>query len=667
MMKKLKPVHCYIIIAVFSFLVYFNTLQNDFVFDDESVVQNYMAIRDLSNIPKFFTAQEGFHKVIGRYYRPVVSTTYTVDYALWGLTPKGFHLSNILINSISSLFLFAILLRLFKKYKYGLFASFISTLIFTAHPVHTEAVSWISGRTDSLVTLFFFATFYFYLLYTDESGNKYFAISLIFYALGLLSKEMIVTFPLIIILFDLLWKKKTLKEIFENWKIYSIYILLTIVYLIIRYFVLKDVVERTRYNYFDGKDAVTAIATMLKTIPVYLKLLVFPVGLLYHYNGFLPDSYSFFDGPVIFSIALILILLIFSAIFYKNYGKISFCILFIFVTLLPVMNIIPTMNFMAERFLYITSFSLSLLIAYLLVKYQSEKNKNILFAVSLLIVIVFSYLTVKRNYDWRDNDSLYITGEGKDGSVLLVNSGNMFANRKQFDEAEKRYRRALEIRPNNVLAHHNLGLIYLIKGDLDSAEIKIKEGLAIDSLAPDGYFQLSNIYQQRGRTDEAIKQLEKLQDIAPNYGGSKSQLEYLKSTLNNPDIKIPENLQNRMNPNNQLTLLEKRSFQYYQEKKYKEAIKDIKEMIEINPKGKSGYLNNLALCYQGLGDAKNAKKCFEEAIKIDAKNIHALNGLAGNYLYFGDKEKALEYYRKVLSINPADENAIKKIDSLMKN
>jgi protein O-mannosyl-transferase len=662
-MKKLKPTHCYFILAVFSFLVFYNTLQNDFVFDDESVVQNYMAIRDLSNIPKFFTAQEGFHKVIGRYYRPVVSTTYTIDYAFWGLNPYGFHLTNIIINSIATLFLFAILSRLFKKYKYGLLASLISTAIFTAHPVHTEAVSWVSGRTDSLVTLFFFATFYFYILYLEEYKNKYIIVSLIFYVLGLLSKEMIVTFPLIIILFDFLWRNKSFREILENWKTYSIYILLTIIYLVIRYLVLKDVPERVKYNYFYEKDVITIIATMLKTIPVYLKLLVFPVGLLYHYNGVIPDSNSFFDGGVIFSIVLILVLLVLSAVFYKKFGKISFCILFVFVTLLPVMNIVQTMNFMAERFLYFSSFALILLIAYLFSKYLNEKNKNIIISLSLIIVIIFTYLTVLRNYEWKDNDTLYLTGEGKDGSVLLVNIGNIFANRKQYDEAEKRYRKAIEIRYNNILAHHNLGLIFLLKGNLDSAEIKIKEGLAIDSLAPDGYFQLANIYQQKGRLDDAINMLEKLQTVVPDYRGSKSQLEMMKSIGSSTDKNIPPNIQKQFNPN-QVSMLEKRSFKYYQDKKYNEAIKDIEEMMRISPTGKSGYLNNLALCYQGLGNENKTKECFEEAIKLDEKNINALAGLADFYAQKNEKNKSIEYYKKILNINPSDENAKRKIDSL---
>ena len=663
-MKKLKPVHCYFIVALFSFLVFYNTLGNDFVFDDESVIQNYPAIRDLSSIPKFFTAEEGFHKVIGNYYRPVVYTTYTIDYSLWGLNPYGFHLTNNLINLIASLFLLAILIRLFAKYKYGLLASLLASLIFSTHPVHTEAVSWVSGRTDSLVTLFFFAAFYFYITYSELKENKYIIFSFVFYALGLMSKEMIVTFPVIIILFDFLWKKKSIKEIFEGWKLYSLYFGLTVLYLVIRYSLLHSTIERTTYNYFYGKDFITAVATMLKTIPMYLKLLVFPFGLLYHYNGVLPDSNSFADVHVLLSLLLIFALLFASLYFYKNNSKISFIILFVFVTLLPVMNIIPTMNFMAERFLYITSFSLVLLIAYVIAKYINKDNLKIVVGLSVLVIVIFSFLTIKRNSEWKDNNTLYSTAEGVDGSVLLVNCGNIYANNKQFDEAFKRYQRSIEIRYNSVLAHHNLGLIYLIRGNLDSAEIKFKDGLKIDSLSPDGYFQLANVYQQENRIPEAIERLERLQTIIPDYRGSKAILENLKSGVNESPQLIPRSDMNGKIDAGKIKELEKRSFDFYQQGKYNDAIKDINEMMKINPFGKSGYLNNLALCYEGLGNNDKAKDCYVQAVKLDSNNINALSGLAGNYLKTGDKKKAVEFYNRILKINPTDQNSRRKIDSL---
>ncbi len=649
----------YLVIAIVSFLVYYNALNNDFVFDDESVVQNNQSILTLSNIPKFFTAEEGFHKVIGRYYRPVVSSLYAVDYAIWGMNPFGFHLTNVIIHVIASLLLLMVLMKLFGDYKNGLLAALIGALIFAVHPIHTEAVSWISGRTDSLATLFFFLSFLFYVKYSEEDNNKKFlVISLIAYFVGLLSKEMIVTMPVLLFLYDFFFKKRNIEWFKKNLMPYILFIALTIVFVGIRYIVLKDVVDRTTYMYFYGEDTATVIFTMLKSVPVYFKLLLFPVNLLYHYNGVLPDSHSIGDVKVILSALFVIVMLAVSVSLYKKYNEVSFSILFFFVSLFPVMNIIPTMNFIAERFLYLSSFALSAIISFVIVRYLNEKNKSSLVTFFLLIVIIFSYLTYVRNTEWKNNETLYMTADGKDGSVLLVNAGNMYANKKNYDEAEKRYRRAIEIRDNSVLAHHNLGLIFLLKGNLDSAEIKFKKGITIDSLSPDGYFQLSNIYQQKGRIPEAIAALEKLQKIVPNYRESKGILEMLKSNPGGIQNNIPDAV------NNQQVILEKRSFQYYQEGKFEEAIKDLNEAIKLNPSAQSGYLNNMAMCYLGLNKNDRARECFNKSIEKDAKNINAYGGLAELYLKENNSQKAKDMYTKILSINPQDQNAQLKLDSL---
>lgn len=660
MSMKNNKILFYLIVAVVSFFVYYNSLNNDFVFDDESVVQNNTSIQTLSNIPKFFTAEEGFHKVIGRYYRPVVSSLYAADYALWGLKPFGFHLTNVIIHVIASLLLLMILLKLFGDFKYGLLSALIGALIFAVHPIHTEAVTWISGRTDSLTTLFFFLAFLFYIKYSEEGNKKSFLIiAVIAYFAGLLSKEMIVTTPILMFLYDYFFKKREIEWFKKNAIPYVVFISTTVVFLLIRYLVLKDVVDRATYMYFYGKDTSTAVFTMFKTIPVYFRLMIFPLNLLYHYNGVLPDANSILDLRVLFSVLFLLAMIGVSFYLKKKYGEASFAILFFFVSLLPVMNLIPTMNFMAERFLYLSSFALSVIVSYVLVKYLNDKNHNLLITLFLLIVVVFGYLTYNRNLDWKNNETLYMTADGKDGSVLLVNAGNMYANKKNFDEAEKRYRRAIEIRDNSVLAHHNLGLIFLVKGNIDSAEIKFKKGISIDSLAPDGYFQLANIYRQEGNLPDAISYLEKLQTIVPNYRDSKNMLDILKSgTPNNPNI-IPDNL-----INSQQSALEKRSFDYFQQGKYDEAIKDLNEVIKLNPAGVSGYYNNLAMCYLGKKDNVKGKEYFNKAIESDGKNINAYGGLAELYLQEGNTQKAKDIYSKILSINPQDANARRILDSL---
>lgn len=665
-----KNILNYLILIVVVFAVYFNSLENQFVFDDESVIQTNSSLTTLSSIPKYFTGDDGFHKVIGKYYRPVVSTSYNIDYAIWGLNPFGFHLTNIIIHLIATLILLRLLQLIFIKQKNVKLIALLGTLIFAVHPIHTEAVSWVSGRTDSFFTIFFFASFLYYLKFTgypdfENKNNKYLYISLIYFAFGLLTKEMIVTLPVILILFDYTLRQKSFKELLSSYKNYLYFFILTFIYLIIRYLALKDIPDRNSYMYFIGDNFITVFATMIKTIPVYFKLLFYPHPLLYHYNGYLPDSNSLFEFNVIFSIIFVAGLLFFAFRSRKDFPVLSFCIFFFLISLLPVMNIIPTMNLMAERFLYLTSFIVSLIICYIIIKSNEKGKLNIAVSVILIITLVYAILTFQRNQNWKDNETLYMTADGLDGSILLVNAGNMFANKKQFDEAEKRYRRAIQLREQSVLAHHNLGLIYLIKENLDSAEIMIKKGMAIDSLAPDGYFQLANIYRMQNKIPEAIAQLEKLQRVSPNYKESAGILEVLK---NQPEKLDDLNLE--LHPNKELTSivkLERESFRLYNAKDYSGSIKILEELIQLDPSKKSGYLNNIGICYKELKDYEKALKSFDDAYNLDNKNVNALNGKAEILLLKGNKKESIEIYEKIFSIDPSNEFVKNKLDSLKKN
>ena len=688
MLKNLKPIHCYIVLIIGGIILFFNTLDNQFVFDDESVVVNNESIQSLSAIPKYFTAEDGFHKVIGRYYRPIVSTTYNIDYALWEMDPYGFHLTNVIIHLIATLLLFALLREIFGKKKNGLLASFIGALLFLVHPIHTEAVSWVSGRTDSMVTLFFFASFLYYVRFVKvrdndkkkgvvDNSSRLLTWSLVFYFIGLLSKEMIITMPVIIILFDFFFRKKDLQYLKGNLKAYGLFFGVTAIYLLLRFWLLSDVEERVTYMYFYGMDFMTVIATMIKTVPIYLKLLFFPVGLLYHYNGYLSDANSLFEGNVLISIGVIAVMVYAAYLTYKKkLSEITFCIIFFFISLAPVMNIVPTMSLMAERFLYMTSFALSLLAAFLIVKYITEKNRNKIVMFSIVVILIGSFLTFQRNKDWETNDTLYSTADGVDGTVLLVNSGNMYAHdglnllnkgqnqqgQMKLTEAANRFRRAIQIRENSILAHHNMGLIHYIRGQLDSAKIEISKGIALDSLAPDGYFQLAQIYQRENNYPDAIKNLEKLQEVSPNYKESAIMLNTLKTmSLGTEDVTGNQpNLDNDM----QRGVMEKRSMEMYEAGDFTGAIRILEKLAEMAPNHRSSYFNNIGLCYEQLNDLEKAKLFYDKAISLDSENLMAMGGLASISLKQGNRKEAIRIYEEILVKSPNDMIVKNKIDSL---
>jgi tetratricopeptide (TPR) repeat protein len=330
------------------------------------------------------------------------------------------------------------------------------------------------------------------------------------------------------------------------------------------------------------------------------------------------------------------------------------------------MNIVPTMNLMAERFLYLVSFSLVIVIAHLCMLGSSKRDKGILLAGMVVIIGSMSFLTYSRNKDWKDNNTLYSSAEGIEGNVLLVNRGNIFANMQKYDDAAKLYKRAIELRENSLLAHHNLGLVYILKGNLDSAEIRFKRGIQIDPYAPDGYFQMATISNMRNKKDDAIYYLEKLQTVFPDYKNSAQILAELKSGKGDRLSMVPRGFDDKESVDYKKSILQRRSYANFSEGKIDDAIKDLNELLAIteDSTNKAGILNNIAMCYEKKGDKLNEEKHFLMSLDYDPKSVNAMNGVAAFYLRQGNSKKAEEFFKRILEISPDNEVAIKKLDSL---
>src|SRR3972149_11470527 len=193
-----------LVIVCFSQFIYLNSLSNQFVYDDEfTIVDNYF-VKTWNNLPLIFS--NDYFRFSGELsYRPAVTLSYFLDYTVWKLNPLGFHLTNTLLHALNSVLLFFLLKRIFNCQT----TSFLATLIFSCHPLLTEAVNAISYREDLLATTFFIATFLLYMKTSKEERSfspAYFA-SVGCYLLGVFSKEMAITLPLIIFLYDLIFTK----------------------------------------------------------------------------------------------------------------------------------------------------------------------------------------------------------------------------------------------------------------------------------------------------------------------------------------------------------------------------------------------------------------------------------------------------------------------------
>jgi hypothetical protein len=521
-----------LVIAAIAFLVYANSLSNGFVFDDEIVIRGDQSIRTLSSIPRYFVGGEGSPMVMGTYYRPLLSSSYALDFASGALRPLAYHLTNVLIHVANCLLLFWLLRMIFERSqsRFKSYATFIGAALFAVNPIHTEAVAWISGRSDSLCFTFFVLGFIGYLAYSRRRRSLFAVLTVVCYILSLFAKEMAITFPAVIILYDLIVNNARARAGFgRRVPVYSALVIVSLLYLVARWAALRDMPRENSFLYFHGKEASTVVYTMLQTIPVYFRLSLAPFGMLYHYGGALPYRTSFWNGAVVFAVVLLAALLSLAYYLRKRMPVVAFGLLFFFVTLLPVMNIVPTVNLMAERFLYIPSVFLSLVVGAVILKYCSARNVKTVLALSAVVLAGYGYMTIARNAAWKTDDSLYMSAAGRRGTLVYTNIGGIYARKGQYGVAERYFKKALDLRSDDMLANTDLAALFMAKGDADSAYHYAERAHTLHERSPEPMYVLAQLSIKEGNIPEAIRWLEKIQEKSPGFLDSGELLRRLKA------------------------------------------------------------------------------------------------------------------------------------------
>jgi len=158
--------------------VYVNTLENDFIHDDKHEILENPWIKDTKFIPNFFLSHSwGFRDptVASNYYHPLRLIVYTIQYRLFGTQPFGYHLTNVIIHTMVTVMVFLISISLFKQIfnERAILFPAAASLLFAVHPIHTEAVAWISGIAELLMSLFGLLSFFIYINTTEQQYRRY--------------------------------------------------------------------------------------------------------------------------------------------------------------------------------------------------------------------------------------------------------------------------------------------------------------------------------------------------------------------------------------------------------------------------------------------------------------------------------------------------------------
>lgn len=678
--KKKSKSSFYIAIlpAIFAICLYVNTIPNQYCLDDTIVVCNNSYVHaGLRGIPDILTTNffNGFNKYNDGLYRPLPVLTYAVEYFLWGLNPNFSHVVNIFIYALIAFFLLLFLKKILPTGSGLLPLSVV--LLFIAHPVHTEVVSNIKGRDDLLAFLFSILSVSYLLEYIDRSRLIHLIFGLLSYLLALLSKESAVMF-LFIIPLTIIFFRKIKPKLFL--RILLPLVILTVAWLLWRSHIIhsmsqpvyKGIITALNNSILSTGDTFSRIATGLYFQSLYLLKLIMPVPLSHDYSFNQLPVIPAFSPQAILSLMLILALIAYAILYSKKQKPISFGILYYFISIAVVANIFIYIGAtFAERFLFSPSLGFSIVTGVLLYKLVNrnldEKNpgtlltKNIPYAAILSgILLFYSVKTISRNFEWKDNITLYSADINHShnsarmhfnyGSGLFEKANNETSpeNRNTlFLRALSELHAALRIYPDYSDALINTGNIYQKMQQPDSAIACYQKILKIDSSNMETYYNLGYTCYSASKFNESIYFLKKFLTAYPNsehayflIGSSFSNLENYPEAIGYLEKCI--SLDER--DTDALVLL---GIAYEMVKRYDKAIELFNRILQSDPSHLEATFN-LGMLYRGMNQPDRGIEYFLKCIQIDPLSVPAYRELIRSYQISGDNQKA-EFYKQKLA------------------
>lgn len=584
-----------LIIFTVAFLIYSNTLLNGFVTDDEfnivenEDVKNFNIVNILTS--NFWTFYSGNQTIRG-YYTPVISLSFAIEHAAWGLNPAGYHLTNILIHAANGIILFYVLLKLTRKRN----VSLISSLVFVTLPIQVETVSWISGRTFVFALFFTLLSFYSFIRYRETRENKYYAATLVFFGLGLLSKEAAIVLPLLLLGYDYFYRKTSLKKILVTKELIT-YLGLGVIAFLYAFSVigisggaLPSLPQQT-YHTSPYQDNWMVLLNI--PLSIFYYILMISVKLTYYMPPYVIDSIL---DPVFFLSLAAFIPLLFAFRFRQKSSYAFFTCWFYVTMLIAIVGFFVYKIHLIERFSYIPSVAYAVImpsILLFLLKKKLKRNYAELFGIAIILILVTSSVYVfARTFDWRDDKKLFESFE-------RLNAGNYFMQKQ-------------------------LGDVYLERGYYSKAIEKYQDVLKLESDFPEVYNSLGIAYYEMKDYEKAMDYFSKAIELDPenslfhnNIGNAYSKLGLYQNALKSYETALGIDPENKILRDNLIEFHNTLAFSYLSTSSFSEAIEEFKSMIELDPENADAYFNTGVAYLEGFDDIENAEQYVRKAIDID--------------------------------------------------
>jgi tetratricopeptide (TPR) repeat protein len=556
-------------------------------------------------------------------YYPLVHSAFWLAYHVWGDSPLGYHLLNILLHFLSALLLVSIL-RFLK-----IPGAWLAAAIFALHPVQVESVAWISEFKNTLSGVFFFATAFVYLKFNQNGKKRLYAIAIGLFILGLLSKSVIATLP-VSLLAIFWWQRGRI-----SWN-QDVVPLIPFFIVGLSSGLFTAWIERKFIGAEGGEFDLSFIERCLiagRAFWFYLSKIFWPADLVFIYPQWNVSHAVWWQ--YLFPVSFLILAGAFWTLRKHSRAPMAVFILFS-ATIFPVMgffNVYPfRFSFVADHFQYLASIGPIALLAAgtnRMFDLSTETVRRFLKPLILVIVLLcLGMLTWRQSGTYSNAETIYRTTIKKNPLCWMAhnNLGLLLAGAGRNDEAFSHYRTALEINPDYYKALINLGILLAKTGKIDDALMNYRKAVEVNPNNAAAYSNIGNLFAQTGRGDEAFAQYRKALEVNPNNGETNYNFGLLLAKVGRTE----------------------------------EAIVHYKKALDIN----HGYYeahNNLGNALLRVGRIEEAIEHYQKAIDIAPRYDVAHYNLGNALLRTNRIDKAIFHYRKALEIRPAEIRVIQSL------
>lgn len=659
--------------ALIAFLLYANTIAHGYVLDDNAVIADNQYVKQgIAGIGNLLTSEMWhFENVKLGYYRPLSLITFAIEQQFFGSSSTISHLVNILLYSLTAWVTCLLLFRVFNRLHP--FFALLGTLLFVAHPLHTEVVANIKSR-DEILSFLNLVIASWCLLQTSESGrNKYIlgGLSALFFYLALLSKESAVV-GVVLIPF-LLWftQEVSIKQL--------AYVVVAGVALV-GLFQLQKYLAIGSLGGMVGTDIVnypytqagTSLASALMVFAYSIKMLLVPYPQLYSYayNQLPPADYS---SPTCW-VGLLLLAVLFYIIYKQlpQRSALAFGLVWLIITLGPSIGFVVLRGgIFAERFLYAPTLGFSMAVVYLLAKITGNtfqkssvnatigfKNMKVLAAAGA-ILLLYSFKTINRNADWENEFILVSTDVLKAENncqiqlhyaTQLVEQGyhlnDPLLKQNYFVQAIEHLNKAMAINPQLAEAYFQMGQAYRkLQYNFDSAVVYYNRSMMVNTQYASSYLGLATLYESVGKEELASYYYNKTLQVNPVFAQA---IELRNKHFKRTQLNVTEfpsqataDTAALSDPDHDFTYYSEKGKAYGQQGDFANAVQFLEKAVSMQPDNEEALVN-LSVA---LGMSRSYAKCIEvlnRVMLINPNNKTALNNLAIIYKHVGNQSKAAE-------------------------